>query len=145
VLPRITPHLGPESVTPWTGLDHYLLSLEKIRRLAGVTLALPGHGQPIRDLEQRIIEMREFHHARLDRVREICREPRTLAQVSRELFGEQREYGRVLALEETAAHIEYLARRGWLEIVDAAALPRAPEPVVRYRAAPRSDETIESL
>ena len=42
ILPRITPHQSPESITPWTGLDHYFISLEKFRHIGGVDLALPG-------------------------------------------------------------------------------------------------------
>ena len=135
VLPCTTPHLAPESVSPWTGLDHYFLSLRKVGRLAGITLALPGHEEPISGLEKRITEIGEFHHARLDRVRASCQEPRTLAEITVELFGARPGYVRILALEEAAAHVEYLARRGWLEIANADELATLPVPVVSYRAA----------
>jgi glyoxylase-like metal-dependent hydrolase (beta-lactamase superfamily II) len=132
VLPRITPHQSPESITPWTGLDHYLLSLEKFRRIGGVDLALPGHEEPIPRLSQRIVEIEAFHRARLEKVRELCAEPKTIAEVAVALFGEQRGYGRLLALEEAAAHAEYLARRGALEIANLEEMMRAPNPAVRY-------------
>jgi glyoxylase-like metal-dependent hydrolase (beta-lactamase superfamily II) len=135
VLPRITPHQSPESITPWTGLDHYLISLERFRKIGGVDLALPGHEEPIARLSQRIVEIEKFHRGRLERVRELCQEPRTIAEIARELFGEQRGYGRLLALEEAAAHAEYLARRGRIEVANLEDLTRAPNPVLRYRAA----------
>lgn len=135
VLPRITPHQSPESITPWTGLDHYLTSLDKFRRLAGIDLALPGHEEPIQRLQQRINEIEQFHRARLDKVRALCAEPKTTAEIAEALFGAQPGYARLLALEEAAAHVEYLARRGTLELANLEELTRAPNPVRRYRAA----------
>jgi len=138
VLPRITPHQSPESITPWTGLDHYLISLEKFRHIGGVDLALPGHEEPIPRLQQRISEIEAFHRGRLDKVRALCSspaDPKTTAEIAHELFGAQAGYGRLLALEEAAAHVEYLARRGTLEIANLAELVKAPNPVLRYRAA----------
>ena len=135
VLPRITPHQSPESITPWTGLDHYFISLEKFRHIGGVDLALPGHEEPIPRLQQRIVEIEQFHRARLEKVRQLCQEPRTIAELSASLFGAQSGYGRLLALEEAAAHAEYLARRGWLEIANLEELVKNPNPVLRYRTA----------
>ena len=135
VLPRITPHQSPESITPWTGLDHYLISLEKFRHIGGVDLALPGHEEPIPRLAQRISEIEAFHRGRLEKVRALCAQPKTTAEIAHELFGAQPGYGRLLALEEAAAHVEYLARRGTLEIANLEELTRAPNPVLRYRAA----------
>jgi glyoxylase-like metal-dependent hydrolase (beta-lactamase superfamily II) len=135
VLPRITPHQAPESITASTGLDHYFESLEKIRRVGGVTLALPGHEEPILDLAARTLEIEAFHRARLEKVRAICAgEPRTVKEVTRELFGEHEGYGRILAYEEAGAHVEYLARRGRLEIANLDDFQGQENPVVRYRA-----------
>lgn len=135
VLPRITPHQSPESITPWTGLDHYLASLAKLRRLDGVVLALPGHEEPMVDWRRRIDEIAAFHQARLEAVRALCREPMTTAEVCHGLFGAQVGYAKLLALEEAAAHIEYLSRRGALEIANLEELGRAANPVLRYRSA----------
>jgi glyoxylase-like metal-dependent hydrolase (beta-lactamase superfamily II) len=135
VLPRITPHQSPESITPWTGLDHYLISLEKFRHIGGIDLALPGHEEPIARLAQRIVEIEQFHRARLEKVRALCAQAKTTAEISDGLFGPQTGYAQLLALEEAAAHIEYLARRGALEIDNLEELTRAPNPSLRYRAA----------
>jgi glyoxylase-like metal-dependent hydrolase (beta-lactamase superfamily II) len=135
VLPRITPHQSPESITPWTGLDHYLIALDKIGRVPGIRLALPGHEEAIRDVPGRIAEIAAFHHERLERVYQLCDAPRSIAEISAALFGEQRGYGRLLAFEEAAAHVEYLARRGRLEVANLDDLLAAPNPVLTYRAA----------
>jgi glyoxylase-like metal-dependent hydrolase (beta-lactamase superfamily II) len=135
VLPRITPHQAPESITPWTGLDHYLSSLAKLRHLGGIDLALPGHEEPIPMLAQRILEIEQFHKARLARVELLCMQPHTTAEIAEALFGAQAGYARLLALEEAAAHVEYLSRRGALEIANLEELTQAPNPVLRYRAA----------
>src|SRR6185295_4796925 len=87
ILPRITPHQSPESITPWTGLDHYFISLEKLRHLGGVDFALPGHEEPIRRLQQRIVEIEQFHRARLAKVSELCAQPLTIAELSAAMFG----------------------------------------------------------
>jgi glyoxylase-like metal-dependent hydrolase (beta-lactamase superfamily II) len=135
VLPRITPHQSPESITPWTGLDHYFQSLEKLKRVGPVSLALPGHQEPILDLRRRIDEIVAFHERRLEEVRALCREPSTVAEVAAKLFGPQSGYGRLLALEEAAAHVEYLARRADLVLDNLDELVKAENPILRYRAA----------
>jgi glyoxylase-like metal-dependent hydrolase (beta-lactamase superfamily II) len=135
VLPRITPHQSPEAITASTGLDHYFESLERIRRLGGVDLALPGHEDPIPRLSQRIVEIEAFHRGRLDKVRAICAAaPKTIKEITVELFGPQVNYGRLLAYEEAGAHVEFLARRGLLEIANLADFATAENPVVSYRA-----------
>jgi glyoxylase-like metal-dependent hydrolase (beta-lactamase superfamily II) len=136
VLPRITPFLPPESITPSTGLDHYLEALEKIRRVPGIDLALPGHEEPIAHLHKRITEIGDFHRARLERVLEICGGgARTVRDIAQGLFGPRAGYDRILALQEAGSHVEYLARRGTLEIDNVEALLKERDPVIRYRTA----------
>jgi len=134
VLARITPHQAPESITPDTGLDTYILSLEKVRRIPGIDLALGAHEEPIPRLTQRIVEIESFHRARLQKVHAACVEPLSLAQISARVFGERHGYDRLLALEETGAHVEYLSRRGQLEIANLDALLAEADPVIHYRA-----------
>jgi glyoxylase-like metal-dependent hydrolase (beta-lactamase superfamily II) len=135
VLERITPHQSPESITPWTGLDHYFRSLDRVRRIGPSALALPGHEEPIADLVARIDAIVAFHRQRLDEVRALCRDrPRTVSELATAMFGDQRGYGRLLALEEAAAHTEYLQRRGQLHVADLDRLLCAANPVLTYRA-----------
>jgi glyoxylase-like metal-dependent hydrolase (beta-lactamase superfamily II) len=133
VLARITPHQSPAAITPFCGLELYLQSLEKIRRLPGIRLALPGHEEEIRDLGGRIDAIAAHHHARLDQVLAICRTPRSVLDVSRALFGERDGYTRILALEEAGAHVEYLFQRGELAIANLEEVAARPNPVILYQ------------
>jgi glyoxylase-like metal-dependent hydrolase (beta-lactamase superfamily II) len=132
VLSRITPHQSPASITPFCGLELYLQSLAKVRALPGVRLALPGHEEPIADLPGRVDGIRAHHQRRLDQVLDACREPLTLAEVSRRLFGPRAGYTRLLALEEAGAHVEYLFQRGELRIANLEDVSREPNPVIHY-------------
>ena len=114
VLARITPHQAPESITLNTGLFHYLESLTKIEKVEGIRLGLGGHEQPIDDVPARVREIRAAHDERLGEVLAYCSEPRTTADISRELFGGLSGYTILLGLEEAGAHVEYLHQRGEL-------------------------------
>lgn len=134
VLPRITPHQSPAAISSFCGLELYLQSLEKVRRLGGIRVALPGHEEEIRDLRARIDAIAAHHRERLGRVLEICSPPRSLVEISRALFGERGGYTRLLALEETGAHVEYLFQRGELGIANLDAVAGQPDPVIQYQA-----------
>lgn len=117
VLSGISPHQAPEHLTNNTGLTHYLDSLELARHWAdGVSLTLGSHKRPIEDLGGRIDEIRTEHAERLEKIVAILDEPKTISDVSKELFGKTEGYNVLLALEEAGAHIEYLYQRGVLSI-----------------------------
>jgi glyoxylase-like metal-dependent hydrolase (beta-lactamase superfamily II) len=132
VLARITPHQFPQAITPFGGLEHYFHSLDKVRRLEPVNLALGGHEDPIPDLRSRLDEIAAFHRERLARVRELCATPRTIAEVAAELFGAQEGYGTILAIEEAGAHVEYLHALGKLRIANLDEVAGTRDPVFRY-------------
>ena len=124
VLSDISPHQSPESLSDNTGLGHYLESLERIRPLSSrVRWTLGGHQNPVRDLAARLDAIRIVHRQRLQAVLDLLTEPRTISEITARLFPEVRGYNVLLALEETGAHVEYLAQRaqiGWenLEATD---------------------------
>lgn len=132
VLSRITPHQSPASITPFCGLELYLASLEKIRQVPGVRLSLPGHEEDVADLAPRVEAIAAHHRRRLGQVMDICREPATLADISRRLFGERTGYTRLLALEEAGAHVEYLFQRGELGIANLEQVAGEANPVIHY-------------
>lgn len=132
VLSRITPHQSPASITPFCGLELYLQSLQKVRKLEAVAMALPGHEEPIEDLTGRIDGIVGHHGRRLNQVLEICREPHPLVEISKSLFGVRGGYTRLLALEEAGAHVEYLFQRGELGIANLEDVTREPNPVIWY-------------
>jgi glyoxylase-like metal-dependent hydrolase (beta-lactamase superfamily II) len=135
VLNETSPHQSPEQLTLSTGLDHYLKSLEALRRWApDVRLALGGHKEPISNLPCRIAEICNLHADRLQKVLAILQQPHTIVEVGRLLFGESHGYNALLAVEEAGAHVEYLYQRGLLEIENLEEITRSPTPVpIRYR------------
>ncbi|MEM1181011.1 MAG: MBL fold metallo-hydrolase [Acidobacteriota bacterium] len=134
VLADITPHLSPESITRQTGMAHYLESLGRVETLRGISLGLGGHHGPIHDLRGRIEEIRVHHRERLDHVVDLCREPRSIVELSRSLFGRVESYHVLLAVLETGAHVEYLYDRGEL-IAENAEQVGPEQPVILYRRA----------
>ena len=133
VLAHTTPHQAPESITSNTGLGHYLQSLERIRRLDGIRLALGGHEAPMEDLPGRIDEIAALHEERLCRALELAGQPRSIAAISKDLFGKVESYHVLLALEETGAHVEYLYQRGELIVANLDDVEQEENPVLLYR------------
>ena len=136
VLAHTTPHQSPERLTLYTGLGHYLDSLDALRPWARqAKLGLGGHEAPITNLEKRIGEIQSLHQQRLEAVRAILSEPHTIAEVSQHLFGKVHGYDVLLALEEAGAHVEYLYERGALGIENLAEIDKTwtPLPIRYYR------------
>ena len=133
ILSDITPHQAPEAIARYTGLGHYLASLKKIKSTAGLSKALGGHQNVIEDPYGRIEEIEAFHMERLDEVLGICRERRTIKEISSRLFDKVSGYQVILALEEAAAHVEYLYHRGRLAIDNLEDLESQLNPVLYYR------------
>jgi glyoxylase-like metal-dependent hydrolase (beta-lactamase superfamily II) len=132
VLSRTTPHQAPESITNHMGLGHYLDSLAKIEKVEGVRLALGGHEQPMENLPGRIREIRQVHQERLDKILDICREPKSISEISKELFGNVGSYHVLLALEEAGAHVEHLYQRGELVAANLDEIQQEERPVIAY-------------
>jgi glyoxylase-like metal-dependent hydrolase (beta-lactamase superfamily II) len=135
ILEKTSPHQAPEQITLSTGIDHYLKSLELVRPLAKeVRLTFGGHENPIINLEARIDEIREVHRERLQKVLDLLENPRTVAEISRNLFGKVEGYTVLLALEEAGAHVEYLYQRGLLAIANLGELEENSDLVpIRYQ------------
>jgi len=132
VLDAISPHLSPEAITPWTGVGHYFESLKKVEKLEGVRVGLGGHGGPIGDVAGRCAEIRRLHLERQDQILDFCAEPRTVAEISRQVFGPVKSYHIVLAILETGAQVEYLYQRGELVAANVEEIESRRSPVVRY-------------
>lgn len=133
VLARTTPHLAPERITAYTGLGHYLSSLDRIAALEDVRLTLGGHEEPIEDLQERVAGIKASHERKLDRFVELCREPRTVVELSKEYYGTREGYDILLAIEEAGAHVEYLYERGHLAIANLDEVEEQTNPILRYR------------
>lgn len=135
ILPEISPHQAPESIMPYTGLGHYLESLDKIGRMGGFDLALGGHQGPIKDVYKRVAEIRAGHLRKLDKILAVIQaapEPVTINEVSQQLYVHVRGFHVLLAIEEVAAHVEYLYHHGKLAIANLDEFQREENPAVRY-------------
>lgn len=133
VLSGISPHQAPEHLTSFTGLEHYLNSLDVLERWAGdVRLTLGGHRRPITDLKSRLEEIRQVHASRLESVLNLLDEPHTIHEIAQSLFGEVNGYNILLALEEAGAHVEYLYQRGYLGVENLSELEQSDCPIPVY-------------
>ena len=118
ILAHTSPHMAPESITPSTGLDHYLQALRKIAGVPGVRMALGGHEPPIADLYERVAQIEASHRRKLDRILAACAEPQTINELSKVIYPQVQGYEVLMAIEEIGAHIEYLDQRGELAIAN---------------------------
>lgn len=134
ILEHTTPHQAPEQLTLSTGLEHYIASLKASRPLAKrVQLTLGGHERPIRDLADRIDQILSGHRERMESILGLAREPMTIFSVSQALFPEADGYHDLLALEEAAAHVEYLHARGLLCLENVDDIERETDVVLKFR------------
>jgi hypothetical protein len=115
------------------GLSHYLDSLARIEQVGGIRLALGGHEQPMEDVYGRIQEIRQVHQDRLSKILDICAEPKSVAEISKTLFGTVNSYHVLLALEEAGAHVEFLYQRGELAAANLDEIQREDRPVIAYQ------------
>ncbi len=133
VLDRISPHMAPESLSLNTGLWHYLTALRAVKAWAnGVTLTLGGHENRVADLPARADAIIAHHEERLEKVRGILAVPRTIREVSAELFGSLEGYNAILAVEEAGAHVEYLYQYGDLALDNLTDFENSSCPVPLY-------------
>lgn len=122
VLPHITPSIGVEVPDGSLPLLNFLRSLEQVRELPA-KLILPAHGPAFQDLAGRVDELLEHHRQRLLLCGEaVVNGARTAIDVARALpwtrrgrrFEDLDTFNQMLAVAESAAHLELLAERGEL-------------------------------
>ncbi|MGA2872883.1 MAG: MBL fold metallo-hydrolase [Candidatus Dormibacteria bacterium] len=122
VLPHITPSIGVEFPDGGLPLRDFLGSLDAVRELPA-RLVLPAHGPAFADLGGRVDQLLEHHRHRLRLCREAVEAGATnamaVAQALRwtrreRRFAELDAFNQMLAVGESAAHLELLAARGEL-------------------------------
>ncbi|MGA8426745.1 MAG: MBL fold metallo-hydrolase [Candidatus Dormiibacterota bacterium] len=137
VLPHITPSIGVEVPDGSLPLLNFLRSLEQVRELPA-KLILPAHGPVFQDLAGRVDQLLEHHQQRLLLCREAVAEgARTAIDVARALpwtrrgrrFEDLDTFNQMLAVAESAAHLELLAERGELgRVVSNSVVTFTPNP-----------------
>ncbi|KLU61152.1 hydroxyacylglutathione hydrolase [Peptococcaceae bacterium CEB3] len=126
LLPKIT-----SNISLWPGgspdpLADYLQSLRDSLRLP-VELDFPAHGQPFKNVRERIHELLAHHQGRLNLMKGLITGETTVYTVCRQVFGEGLSAHEVrFAMAETAAHLVYMVHRGELVVEER-------EGVFRYR------------
>jgi glyoxylase-like metal-dependent hydrolase (beta-lactamase superfamily II) len=113
LLPKISPVIAVYEMTPKSDpLEDYLTSFPQFDDVADDTLVLPSHGNPYYGIRERIEELREHHHRRLDATAEFLRQPRSAVELARAMFPHIEGPDNIgFALGETLAHINHLVRK----------------------------------
>lgn len=120
LLPRISTNVSVWPMEPESDpVGEFLAALDGFAALDADTLVLPSHGLPFRGAHPRIQALREHHHSRLTRLLEVCREPRTAADVLPVLFQRKFDDHHLLfAMGESIAHLNHLMHQGKLRRLD---------------------------
>lgn len=144
VVEKVTPHLSPESINPYSGLDHYLESLARLAEWSkGARLVLNGHNEPIGDLPAQIEATKQNILRRMGKAVEALEAPLTIEEVCGAVYGEMAGYNQLLVLEKTGAYVEYLYERGMIEITNPDELEQGQP--ARYRRLQEEQRTLEEL
>jgi glyoxylase-like metal-dependent hydrolase (beta-lactamase superfamily II) len=124
VLPTITPSIGFEPVLSPNPLGDFLGSLAKVRARPDAML-LPAHGPVTDSVHERVDELVAHHDARLDETETALRSGAVTAyDVARQLRWTRRQlevdeldpFNQMLAIAETAAHLELLGAQGRVHV-----------------------------
>jgi glyoxylase-like metal-dependent hydrolase (beta-lactamase superfamily II) len=126
VLPHITPSIGFEAVAAALPLGDYLDSLRLVRSLPDQRL-LPAHGPVGPSVHARVDELLHHHAERLDHACGVVQDGATAYEVAGRLTWTRRErsfadldlFNQMLAVAETAAHLDLLVAQGRLKSADA--------------------------
>ena len=120
VVEGVTPHLSPESIHPYNGLDHYLESLARLQDWTkDAHLILNGHDDVITNLPEQIELTKQNILRRMRKAIEALSQPLTIAEVCQAVYGETGGYNQMLVIEKTGAYMEFLYEHGMIEIVNA--------------------------
>ncbi|MEU5944744.1 MBL fold metallo-hydrolase [Micromonospora sp. NPDC047465] len=126
VLPTITPSIGFEPVLSANPLGDFLGSLALVRQRPDARL-LPAHGPVTPSVHARVDELVAHHGARLDETEvAVARGAQSAYEVASRLRWTRRErelgdldvFNRMLAVTETAAHLDLLVAQGRLTRAD---------------------------
>lgn len=119
VVEGVTPHLAPESINPYGGLDHYLDSLSRFQAwVKGTRLILNGHDDVITDIDAAIQKTRKNITRRIGKALRALDEPLTLMEICKAVYGEMGGYNQLLVIEKIGAYVEYLYEHGMVTVTN---------------------------
>lgn len=117
VLPRITPNVSVNPSEPHANpLKEWLISCAHLRDvLPADLLVLPAHQDPFHRLHDRLSALIDFHETGIEKLHEMCAEPRRAVDVFPAIFSSEiNDYTFFLATGESLAHIHYALDQGLL-------------------------------
>lgn len=118
LLPKITSNISLWPNAHPDPLNNYLQSLQDNLRLP-VQLALPAHGNPFANVQERIHQLLDHHADRLKLMKKLAAGGATAYSICKQVFGENLNAHEVrFALAETAAHLMHMVYRGELEVTE---------------------------
>lgn len=118
-LPTISPNVSVWPTEPAADpLEEWLASCAELPgRVPEDTLVLPSHGRPFHGLRRRLTTITQEHEAGLQKVIALCKEPQRVVDVFPALFrGRITDTNLIMATGESMAHLNYLERRGALQV-----------------------------
>ena len=135
ILARTVPQQWPESIAPYTGLGHYLDSLDKIQSIPGFETTLPAHGQ---DYRGRVRANPE--HSRGPRAAAGSSpgdaaaqdRPLSVGEIAAQLYPDVTGFRAALAITDVGRAGGIPAPRGRIQVANLDALDRADCPVYQY-------------
>lgn len=144
VVEGVTPHLSPESINPYSGLDHYLESLSHFQHWAkDARLILNGHDDVITDLPAQIEATKQNIVRRMSKAVAALSDTFTIEEVCNAVYGETGGYNQLLVIEKAGAYVEYLYEHGMIEIVNPSEMEQGQP--ARYRRLRGEDMLFEEL
>ncbi|RKQ33880.1 MBL fold metallo-hydrolase [Oceanobacillus halophilus] len=115
ILKDFSPVIGLWNGEETNPLKEYFDSLEKIKQYKP-SIALPGHGESIVDLQTRVEEIQERHQFRLEQViGAIKQEYKTASQISHEIYNTLNVIINLSAFMATVTRLIYLESLGKIE------------------------------
>jgi glyoxylase-like metal-dependent hydrolase (beta-lactamase superfamily II) len=119
ILPTISSNVSVYPTEPNANpLKDWLESLAAMKkRLPEDVLVLPAHGKPFRGAHDRLDALVKEHTDGLEKLVELCSEPRRAVDVFPALFkSEISDSNLILATGESVAHLSYLVAKGTLAV-----------------------------
>jgi glyoxylase-like metal-dependent hydrolase (beta-lactamase superfamily II) len=118
ILPQITPNIPLLPDGDENPLATFFSTLDNIKDLE-IRLVYPAHGKPFYRVSERIAEIKEHHHRRLQKIVNMLKRKQEMTgfQVCEQLFSHRSLdiHNLRFAFSETLAHMEYLRQIGELQ------------------------------
>lgn len=115
VIPQISPNVSYIPGSDPQPLHSFLKSLQKLQEY-DVEQAYPGHRNPFRNFQERIMDLLAHHELRLSQLLELVEGHPTAYDCCKALFGTKLTIHQMrFAMAETMAHLIELKRRGAVE------------------------------